>query len=102
MAKKAAKKTVAKKPKKGIHPSFPLSATETVYPSDGVVLGCIRQQAGGKFITPNSTLGALEVNGTMLASCINSQLGTKFKGSDFPPSMTVAQCLYFVRQTVSP
>lgn len=104
-AKPQAKKAASKKPAKAVkspsHPSFSLSESETIYPSDAVVLGCIRAQAGSAIITPNATLGGLGVNGTILAGCINSQLGTKFKGSNFPSSMTVAQCVYYVRQKVS-
>ena len=95
-SKKAAAKKAVKAAKKAATPAHVI-ALHNQHPSDSIVLGCIRAQAGGAIITANATLGGLGVSGFTLAGCINGQLGTNFTGADFPPSMTVAQCVFFVR-----
>ena len=78
--------------------AFKLSSTETIYPSDAMVLECIRTHAGESAVIESGfTLGGLAVNATSLAGCINVKLGTKFKSSSFPPTMTVGACLLKVR-----
>lgn len=99
--KAAAKKAPAKKAAAKKAPATPGSviALHNQHPTDAVVLSCIRAQSGGATLTPNAQLGSLGVNGFDLAACINSRLGTTYTAENFPPTMTVAQCVLLVRAT---
>src|SRR5580700_166027 len=70
------------------------------------VLGCIGKQSGGADLSGNPTLGAIGVKGFLLAGCINQAFNLKppdaFSGSDFPPTMTVLDCIDLVCSTVDP
>jgi hypothetical protein len=60
------------------------------------VLGCIRQQSGGRDLSGNPKLGDIGVDGFILAGCINEKLGTNYTGTDFPPTMRVLDVIHKV------
>ena len=68
------------------------------------VLECIGRQSGGRDLSGNPTLGAVGVQGFLLAGCINEAFGLTppdaFSASDFPSTMTVLECIALVCQTV--
>jgi hypothetical protein len=70
------------------------------------VLACIGQQSGGRDLSGNPTLGAIGVQGFLLAGCINQAFNLSppdaFTASDFPPTMKVLVCIDLVCSTVDP
>jgi hypothetical protein len=54
-----------------------------------MVLGCIRQQSGGRDLSSNPKIGDVGVDGFILAGCINGKLNRNYTGKDFPPTMRI-------------
>jgi hypothetical protein len=111
MKKKTSKKTnqAAKKTKPTRKPQKLTAAAvpKTRASSDScsqTVLACIGRQSGGRDLSGNPALGAVGVQGFLLAGCLNQAFGLTppdaFSTSDFPSSMKVLDCIDFVCRTV--
>jgi hypothetical protein len=64
---------------------------------DEAALECIHIQTGSEALDPDQQLGKAGVKGGALATCVNGKLGTSFTGADFPPDMTLGDCLDKIR-----
>jgi hypothetical protein len=64
---------------------------------DEAALECIHIQTGSESLDPSQQLGKAGVKGGALATCVNGKLGTSFSGADFPPEMTLGDCLDKIR-----
>jgi hypothetical protein len=64
---------------------------------DKAALECIQIQTGSESLDPSQQLGKAGVKGGALATCVNGKLGTSFTGADFPPDMTLGDCLDKIR-----
>jgi hypothetical protein len=72
---------------------------QRILPADNCaekVLGCIRQQSGGRDLSGNPKIGDVGVDGFILAGCINERLGRDYTGADFPETMRVLDVIHKV------
>jgi hypothetical protein len=62
-------------------------------PPEDVLIDCLGRNIGPDDIAVDEPLGNTGVSGDALATCLNGNLGTHFRGSDFPPNRTLGAIL---------
>ena len=64
---------------------------------EDVIVECIGRQIGTDQFNLAEKLGDAGIDGFALATCINQELGTSFRGSDFPPSQAIATAINLIK-----